>query len=231
MKKIKDSVVVITGGSRGLGKSIAQALISKQATVIISSKDKAELEATAQELGATAILADVTREGDLVNLANKVVASHGTIDIWINNAGIWLPRGPIETVDMVRAHQLFEVNVFGMMYGSRAAITQMKKQESGTIVNMVSTAALQGRPNSAVYSSSKHAMRGFTDSIREEFKGTGISVIGVYPGGIKTDLFEGDPQPDFNDFMSPEFVAQKIVDNLEKKNPDTEQILRRPGQK
>ncbi len=188
------------------------------------------MEEVARETHATPFVADVTKESQLLELAQEAVSKFGKIDIWINNAGVWLPRAPVEETDMKRAHDLFEVNVFGTVYGSRVALAQMKKQGYGTIVNIVSTSALTGRPLSALYSASKYAARGFTDSLRGEVLEKGIIVVGVYPGGIKTHLFNEKKPDDFGDFMTPESVAEKIVENLEKAKPDLEMIIKRPGQ-
>jgi len=227
---MKDKVVVITGASRGLGKSLAQVFASKGAKVVVSGRDRNDLLLVSKEISALPIVCDVTKEDQVSDLAQKATQQFGRIDIWINNAGIWLPRAPVEEIDMKRAHDLLEVNLFGTVYGSRVALVQMKNQGFGTIINIVSTAALQGRPLSTLYSASKYAARGFTDSLREEVRDSGVKVVGIYPGGIKTDLFNEKKPEDFDDFMSPESVAQKIVDNLEKLEPETEMVLRRPGQ-
>ncbi|MFA6459005.1 MAG: SDR family oxidoreductase [Candidatus Paceibacterota bacterium] len=227
---MKNKVVVITGSSRGLGRSMARLVAEQGARVVVSSRDKAELEKTALEIGATAIVADVTKEQDLINLAREAASLTGGIDIWINNAGVWHPRMPIEKADMVRAHQLMEVNLFGTMYGARAVLLYMKKAGKGTIVNIISTAALAGRPNSAVYASSKYAARGFTDSLREEVKDFGITVIGVYPGGMKTDLFNEERPPEYDLFLDPDETAEKIIANLASSEPVTELVIKRPGQ-
>jgi NAD(P)-dependent dehydrogenase (short-subunit alcohol dehydrogenase family) len=228
--KMENKVVVITGGSRGLGESMARLLASKKAKVVISGRDKKDLERIAKDIGALAIAADVTKENEVTSLAEQVVKQYGQIDIWINNAGVWLPRATLEATNMDEAHKIFEVNFFGTAYGCRAAIHSMKKQKKGMIVNIVSSSALVGRPNQVVYSSSKHAAKGLTDSIREELKDSGIMVIGVYPGGIKTHLFDKNVPDDFDAFMTPEFVAGKIIENLEMPSPIPEQILKRPGQ-
>jgi short-subunit dehydrogenase len=228
---MEGKVIVITGASRGLGKALGQVLAEKKATVVISSRDRKEIEAMAKEIGATGIACDVTKEKDVIRIAEETVKKFGHIDIWINNAGVWLPHATIEETDMKRAHDVFEVNLFGLAYGSREAVIQMKKQGYGTIVNIISTSALKGRPKSTIYSASKHAAKGFTDSLREELNESGITVIGIYPGGIKTHLFDEKKPDEFGDFMTPEFVADKIVENLLKDNPDTDIILKRPGQK
>jgi len=247
---MQDKVVVITGASRGLGKSLANVLASKGAKLVISGRNKKDLEGVAKGIAskitkkteALAVVADITKENEVIHIADIAVEKFGRIDVWINNAGVWLPKMPIEKIDMKKAHELLEVNLFGTIYGARAAITAMKKRGDrigdGMIVNIISTSALQGRPNQSIYSASKHAAKGFTDSIREELSagnadgdaGGCITVIGVYPGGIKTSMFDAAKPADFDDFMDPDVVAAKIVENLEKDKPEVEQILKRQGQ-
>ncbi len=231
---LTQKVVVITGASKGLGAVMADMFRGRGAQVIISARDKAALDEVAKKTGAVACVADVTKPAHMEKVADFAVQKFGTIDIWINNAGIWLPRGLFEQVDMKSAHDLFEVNLFGMMYGCRAALAHMKKHTNGTIVNIISTAALAPRPYTAVYAASKAAEKNFTDSLREELiqEGTNITLIGVYPGGIKTHLFDVESQApkDFDLFLAPETVAEKIITNLEQDQPELEQVIKRPGQ-
>ncbi|MEK7530274.1 MAG: SDR family oxidoreductase [Patescibacteria group bacterium] len=223
-----NKVVVITGGSKGIGKALAVAFIVKGAQVVISSRSKVELDAAAKEIGATPFVADVTKSGDVAALAAFTVKTFDRIDIWINNAGVWMPHSPLQNLDLERVRQMFDINVFGLMYGTKVALIEMQKQGSGTIINISSTSGLSGKPNSSGYASSKWAVRGFTDSIREECKGTNIKILTVYPGGTKTNLFDEAPRADYKDFMTPESVAEKIVINLELPNPEPELIINRP---
>lgn len=230
---MKNKTIVITGASKGLGASLAELLVVRGAKAVISARDAESLNEVATKTGAVACVADVTKPEDMIKLAEFAEKTYGPIDIWINNAGIWLPKTSFEDIDMARAHNLIEVNLFGTMYGCRAVIGGMKKRGQGMIVNIVSTSALSGRPGQTAYSSSKYAARGFTDSLREELKeeGSPIKVIGVYPGGIKTHLFDERPPAEIADFMTPESVAEKIITNLELDQPEMEQVIRRPGQK
>lgn len=225
---LKDKVVVITGASHGLGKSLAQILTGKNAKVIICARSKDRLEKISKELNVEYIVADVAKESDVVKLAEETISRFGRIDMWINNAGVWLPKGSIEKTDIKMAHDMFEINVFGTVYGSRVALTQMRRQNSGVIVNIISTSALNGRPNAVMYSTSKYAVRGFTEALREEV-GSNIDVISVYPGGIKTLMYNEEKPADYDSFMLPEYVAQKIIDSLEKESPEKELIIRRPS--
>ncbi len=227
--ELKDKVVVITGSTKGLGRSLATAFAKEGAKVVMNGKDEGELNQVAKDMNVFGVTADVTNEKDIARLAEESVKKFGRIDVWINNAGIWIPHGPIEDIDMARAHQMMEVNLFGTMYGSRSALAVMRKQKSGTIVNILSTSALTGRAGSAAYCASKYAETGFTESLRLETKGSGIEVIAIYPGGMQTHLF-GDKQPaDIGTYMSPDFVADTIIKNLRLGNPKEELIIKGPG--
>lgn len=227
---MKGKVVVITGSSTGLGKALARAFVQRGATVVVNSRDKETLEKVAAEVGATPFVADITKADDVAALADFAVTQFGRIDVWVNNAGVWMAHAPATELNIERVRVMFDVNVFGLMLGCKVALTQMRTQGFGTILNICSTSGLVGRPTSSAYSSSKWAVRGFSDSIRGECEGTNIQVVTAYPGGIKTNLFDEERPPEYADFMTPESVAEKIVANLELESPETEQIIKRPAQ-
>ena len=227
---MKDKVIVITGASRGLGECITRSLASLGAKLVISARDAGALKKVAEDIGAISVIADVTNEGAVQKIAAEAISKYDRIDIWINNAGIWPAPSAVEEADMKKMHEVLEVNLFGMAHGCRAAVKQMKKQGFGTIVNILSTAAIFARPTQTTYAASKHAAKGYSDSLREEVKENGITVIGICPGGIKTELFGKNKPADFDQFMTPEYVTKKIIDNLLQDTPDPELVLLRPGQ-
>jgi len=221
--ELKNKNVVITGGTRGLGKSLALAFVREGSNVVVCAKDEEGLNNLPENI--LGIKADVTIENDLANLADFAVKKFGGIDIWINNAGIWMPHEFAENFDMDKVKKMFEVNVFGLMNGSRVALRFMKKINSGMIINIISDSALASRPTSSMYCASKWAASGFTKSIRDENKN--FSVLAVYPGGFKTDIF-GENKPDnFDDFMEVEYVAEKIVENLKSEDFNEELIVQK----
>lgn len=222
---LKNKVIVITGSSKGLGKGLAKEFIKQGSIVILNGRKKANLNLVSAELNCFAETADVSNEQDLIHLSEQVVKKYGRIDIWINNAGSWLPRASIENTDWKKVHALFEVNFFGTVYGSKTALMQMRKQNSGCIVNILSTGALEGRAGSSGYRSSKYAAAGFTKCLEKEVEGAGISVIAVYPGGMQTNLFDALKPENYKEYMPVEFVAGKIVENLLKNNLQTELII------
>ena len=222
----REKVIVITGASKGLGKALALAFKREGATLILASHLGKELDTLAEKLSAYAFAAEVTDEKQVMQLAKFTVKKFGRIDVWINNAGIRIPHGPIEKLDSKRVHEMMEVNLFGVIYGSKAALTQMRRQHSGTIINILSTSALIGRAFSSVYCASKYAVAGFTKSLRQE-SGPDISVIEIYPGGMKTNLFDEDKPEDFDSYMDPNYVAEIIVENFKKATPEKELIIKR----
>lgn len=224
---LKGKIAVITGGSRGLGKELALALFGRGSYVTISGRSEEELRSVNQPGDFFVVPADVTREDEVRHVADAVLEKFGRIDIWINNAGLWIPHAPLETMDMDRVHDMVEVNLFGTMYGARAALAAMRRQGSGVIVNILSTSALEGRRNSSGYCASKFAAVGFTKSLRKETEGTDVIILGVYPGGMRTHLFDEQKPADYGEYMVPREVAEQIVRNLEAEQPEEELIIRR----
>jgi len=220
--EIKNKTVIITGGTKGLGKAMAMAFKNEGANVVVCAKEENEFENLTKD-GITAIKADVTKEDELQNLLDIAKEKFGQVDIWVNNAGVWLAHAFAEDFDMDKVKGMFEVNVFGTMNGSRVALRDMKKSGTGTIVNIISDSALVGKSMSSTYSASKWAVNGFTKSIREENKN--ISIISIYPGAIKTNIFGEDKPEKFDTFMEPDYVADIVVGNLKKEKPEEELII------
>src|SRR5258708_2973743 len=109
--ELKNKVVVITGGSKGFGRALAEDFIKEGSKVVICSQNKDELQKVAKEIDATAIIADVKNEEELTSLAQKTIKEFGQIDIWVNNAGIWLPHANTEDLNMEEVKAMFDVNV------------------------------------------------------------------------------------------------------------------------
>ena len=223
--ELKDKVVVITGGSKGFGRAMAISFQKEGARVVVCSRKEEEFKDLPEGIGR--IKADVTKEEDIISLANIVLKEFGKIDIWINNAGIWLPHRPVEETDWKRAHDLIEVNLFGTVYGSKVALMQMRKQGFGSIINILSTSALEGRAGGSAYCASKYATVGFTKSLRKETEGTNTKIISIYPGGMQTNLFDEKKPESYKEYMDPNFVANKVIDNLKLEKPEEEIIIKR----
>jgi NAD(P)-dependent dehydrogenase (short-subunit alcohol dehydrogenase family) len=219
---MREKTMVITGGTRGLGRALAEEGIANEYHVIICARDRGEVDAVAAEVGATPYAVDITREDDLGAFIRFIVEQYGAIDVWINNAGVWIPHTPVEELSLDRVRAIFEINVFGTILCSKHALTQMRHQSAGTIVNIISVSALTGHALSSGYAASKWAIRGFTESLRAECAHSKVRIVSVYPGPMQTGLFDEQPPADFDTYLLPAYVAKKIIKNLALKNPKKE---------
>jgi len=225
---LKDKIIVITGGSQGFGRALAQLFISEGSQVVISGHEKKNLEDVSKELSSDHFLANVTSIEDMKKLGEYVVKKYGRIDIWINNAGIQIAPSLVEDVNTNRLQDLFQVNFFGYFYGCQVALSYMKKKDEGTIININSTAGLEGKPEISAYSSSKFAIRGLTESIRKEEKDSNIKIYGIFPGGMKTEIYKEKYPTDLNEYMEVDSVAKKVIENLKSDSPEIDLIIKRP---
>ena len=162
---------------------------------------------------------NVTDRDQVESLGRAAMDEFGAIDIWINNAGLWMPYAPAENIDFNRAHLLMEVNYFGTAYGMLEAIKHMRGKNAGRIVNILSVRSLKGKALGSAYSASKFAAEGFTQAVRDELKDSGIAVLGAYPYRMKTELFGDNKHNDYETSMEPADVARIIVENLATEEP------------
>ncbi len=211
----QNASAVITGAARGLGAELARELVSRGAKVLLSDIDGVDLQDLGVELGMPTMHCNVTDREQVISLGRAAIDTFGKIDLWINNAGIWMPYVTAEEADMNRAHLLMEVNYFGLAYGMIEAMKHMK-ETGGIVQNTLSVRSLKGKALGAAYSASKFAAEGFTQAVRDELKGTSVKVIGAYPYRMKTGLFGEDKHEDYDKSMEPADVAKIILDNLEK---------------
>jgi len=225
---LKDKIVVITGGSQGFGKELAKAFSNEGSKVVITSHDKENLESTAKELSVDFFLADITSHEDVKKIGKYVSEKYEKIDFWINNAGIQIAPSKFEDVDIQKLHNLFEINFFGYFYGCQIAMLIMKKQNSGVIININSTVGLDGKSGISAYYSSKFAIKGLTESIRKENQDTDIKILGVFPGGMQTEIYKEKYPADFEDYMRVDYAVEKVMANLKSENPEVDLIIKRP---
>lgn len=182
---IKDSRILITGGSSGIGKAAARMLSDNGAKVAITGRDKAKLDKVAQETGAVAIHADVAKQKDIDLTYKEVQEKLGGLDCLINNAGIGeFPA--IEELSFEAFQNVYSVNVFGAAMMAQKAAEIFKKQNHGNIINIASTAGLKGFARGSVYSSSKFALRGMTECWQAELRPFNVRVMLINPSEVTT---------------------------------------------
>lgn len=224
-----DKAVVVTGGSKGFGRALAEAMIKQGAKVLITSTNEDEVKATAAEIGADYAVADASSFEATAAVAQQAIDKFGKIDVWVNNAGVQIAPSKLEDVDLDRLHYLYGVNFFGYFNGCKAVLPSMKQQGSGLIINVNSTAGLSGKPTLSAYVSSKFAVKGMTESLREELAGTGIEVYQIFPGGMQTDIYHEQIPADIDQYMSVDYAIEKVMTNLAAEKPKQDLVIKRPS--
>jgi NAD(P)-dependent dehydrogenase (short-subunit alcohol dehydrogenase family) len=227
LKKVEDQVIVITGASSGIGLVTAKLAAARGARVLLAARNESDLLRVVQEIrrhGGRAVhaVADVALAEDVERVAETAVREYGRIDTWVNNAAVAV-YGRIMDLTVADMRRQFDVNYWGQVYGSRAAVPHLRRQ-GGALINVASALADRAIPLQGNYCAAKHALKAFTDSLRMELEeeGAPISVTLVKPGSIDTPLFDKartllgvEPQP-VPPVYAPELVARAILDCAER---------------
>jgi NAD(P)-dependent dehydrogenase (short-subunit alcohol dehydrogenase family) len=181
-----NKVVLITGGSSGIGKSIGEFLHHKGFVVYGTSRNPERILNSVFPLVAL----DVRDVASIQSAVAKVIATSGRLDVVINNAGVGI-TGPLEEIPMQEIKNNFETNFFGPIEVMKAALPQMRAQQSGLIINVTSIAGYMGLPYRSIYSASKGALELITEALRMEVKSFGIRITNIAPGDFATNIAAG----------------------------------------
>lgn len=195
MANFAGKYVIITGGSKGIGKAIAKDLFSKKATVLICSRKKSEVDKTCQEIDPSGkrffgIVADVSKINDCKKLTDFAVRKFKKIDVLINNAGTYGEINELSKADLEKWRKTIETNLFGTVQCTRLILPIMKKRGGGKIVNFAG-GGVGGKnplPNFSAYYTSKVSVVGFTETIAAELKNSNIQINCISPSGINTGI-------------------------------------------
>jgi short-subunit dehydrogenase len=203
---MRQPTVLVTGASSGIGKAIARRVVSQGYWPILVARDLAKLQALHQEIGTGEIHScDVTQEVDIQRLVDRVISSHGGLDVLINNAGYGRFGGSLE-ISLADYSGMMETNYLGTVRMTQAFLPHLLRQE-GRIVNIASIAGLTGIPNLAAYSASKFAILGYSESLALEFSPR-IGVGVLCPGPVKTPFFQGEKPGN----LFPPLIANRLLD-------------------
>lgn len=225
---LQDKVVLVTGGSGGLGEQLCYEAAKNGAIVVVCArrinligKVKEQCERLSGK-DAFAFQLDVAQPESVEAMLNKVQTEIGRIDVLINNAGFGI-FDDFVSFDMAKAYQMFEVNVLGMMVlTQKVALMMLESNSSGSIVNIASMAGKMATPKTAIYSATKFAVLGFSNALRLELKPANIHVMTVNPGPVATHFFEqADPSGNYlenlgNFVLEPDKLAQAIIRGVKK---------------
>lgn len=209
---VRNVSIAVTGGANGIGRAIAAHFARAGARVAVGDLDLEAAEALAAELGAGVIAVglDVSDPQAFNSFLDAAEEAHGALGVMVNNAGIdWV--GPFhEEPDDVSQRELM-VNLMGTILGSRLALKRMLPRRQGHLVNVASGVGRVPLPGSAVYSATKHGVVGLTESLRLEYRGSGIGFSLVHPAQVETAMIDGLPRPPLLPVVTPDDVAAAVL--------------------
>ncbi|MEM9526824.1 MAG: SDR family oxidoreductase [Bacteroidota bacterium] len=218
MSIFNKKVVVITGAGSGIGQELAMQFAAKGAILALNDWKEEALNETWEIIpdSARGIKAafDVGSREAVENFASQVRKALGRVDAVINNAGMSIPQNPIIYSEVEDYEKVLQVNLWGVIYGSLAFLPHLREREGSFLVNISSVFGLMGFPGSAPYNVSKFGVRGFTETLRVEMRSTGLRVVCVHPGGIKTNIAKNIEYEDAAE-------KERFVKNFEKQAPTT----------
>lgn len=233
MQELKDKVVVITGAGSGIGRALAVQLATRGARLALNDWNEAQLHKTRDLISQySEVLTeafDVGESSACFAFAQKVADHFGQIDVVVNNAGIALEQRKTLDIPMEDFEKTLRVNLWGVIYGTRAFLPFLKDRPEAALVNISSIFGVVGQPLQSAYVTSKFAVRGFTEVLRNELVDSSVAVTCVHPGGIRTNIIrniETDQTARLEKFAqafdkmartSPEAAARQIITAIQKK--------------
>ncbi len=215
---IINKIAVVTGGTKGIGYAIAEALLKVGAKVFICARNKSELKHALEKLSGLGKVegevCDVRSEDQVRQMLEECVRVFGGVDILLNNAGIGIISKTVEEMSAEDFEQTLQTNLFGVFYACHHAIPLLKKRGGGYIINISSLAGQTAHPKMAAYNASKFGLNGFTEALMQEVRQDNIKVSAICPGSVNT-FFGGDkPSAEQAWQLQPEDIAQTVLDLL-----------------
>jgi 3-oxoacyl-[acyl-carrier protein] reductase len=213
---LKNAIALVTGGSSGIGRAIAETFAKSGARVAITGRDKNRLTEAANAIKALPIQADISKEADVERAYREVLKEYGDLDILVNNAGFGVFKNLVD-LDLASFEAVFATNVTGAMLMGREAAKLFVKRQRGNIVNIASTAGLRGAPGGTAYYASKFALRGMTECWRAELRKYNVRVFLVNPSEVITNFsaIAGFTQNENSTKLHSEDIARMVKAILE----------------
>lgn len=215
--ELAGKVAIVTGASHGIGRATALALATGGATVVVAGLDDDALSELSEQVGGSWLGVDVRDPAHADDLVKHALDRHGRIDVVVANAGIG-HAGDVADMSAERVCDLVDINLRAPILLARAALAPMLKQGTGALVFISSIAAGVLVPRESVYSATKAAVEAFAEPLREELRGTGITVSTVAPGVVATRFFDDRGEPYERRFprpLSPDVIAAAVVRSIE----------------
>lgn len=240
MSEVSEKVVIVTGASSGLGEATAKLLAEKGAKLVLAARREERLKKLATQitdLGGEAIyqVVDVTKCDQVQALADAAIDKFGRVDVLVNNAGL-MPLAPLDELKVDEWDTMIDVNIKGVMYGVKAVLPAMRKQETGHIINVSSVAGHVVFPGAAVYCATKFAVKAISEGIRQESNGQ-IRATNISPGAVSTELTNSISHADtksmvdelYGDAIDADAIARAILFAIEQPGEvDINEMIIRP---
>ena len=209
----------MTGGTKGIGRGIAEALAREGVSVCISARTVNEIEEATEALNrlgagrAIGFVCDVRNDSQVKSLFESTAAELGGIDILVNNAGVGM-FAPVQEMSPEDFRAILETNLFGVFYCCHEAIPLMKQRGGGYIINISSLAGANPHPRMAAYNASKFGLNGFSEALMQEVRHDGIKVSYVMPGSVNTEFGGDEPSDEKSWQLQPADIARVVIDLL-----------------
>jgi 3-oxoacyl-[acyl-carrier protein] reductase len=216
---LSGKTAIVTGGTRGIGRGIADALVREGVSVCVSARSRHQVDETVATLmgvekgRVTGFVADVRIHAQIKALFELTVRELGGVDILVNNAGIGIFE-TVENTDPDDFRAVLETNVFGVFYCCHEAIPLMKKRGGGYIINISSLAGINAHPRMAAYNASKFGLNGFSEALMQEVRHDGIKVSYIMPGSVNTQFGGDSPDESKSWQLQPSDIARVVIDLL-----------------
>ena len=234
--KLSGKVAVVTGGASGIGRALCRRFAAEGArAVVVGDRDAAGAKEVAREIGGLAVAADVSREGDVINVVERAAGTYGAIDLFCSNAGIILEGGP-EVPDS-EWERIWNINFMAHVYAARAVLPYMLERGEGYLLQTASAAGLLTQIGSAPYAVTKHAAVAFAEWLAMTYGDRGIRVSCLCPQGVRTNMLtegaHGVGRLLFEGALTPEQVADAVVAGLAEEqflilpHPEVAEYMRR----
>jgi 3-oxoacyl-[acyl-carrier protein] reductase len=216
---IENKIAVVTGGTKGIGRAIAESLLKAGAKVFICARNKHELKRALEQLSelgkVEGELCDVRSAAQVEMMLKECERVFGGVDVLVNNAGIGIIGKTVEEMSADEFEQTLQTNLFGVFYSCHHAIPKMKRRGGGYIINISSLAGQNAHPRMAAYNASKFALNGFTEALMQEVRADNIKVSAICPGSVNTYFGGDEPSEDKAWQLQPDDIAQTVLDLLE----------------
>lgn len=215
VRRLNGLSVAVTGGGNGIGRAVAERFADAGAKVAVGDLDADAAQAVADRIGGVGGALDIADRDALAAFLDAAEAAHGPLDVLVNNAGVdWV--GPFELEPDEVTRREVEINLLGCIWGTRLAIQRMLPRGAGHIVNVASGVGRVPLPGSAVYAATKHGVVGLTESLRMEYRGSGLGFSLVQPAQVDTAMIEGQARPRFLPVVTPDDVAVAVLGAVER---------------